>query len=301
MIHRYSIARNVFTISVADGLEAWEKLEPRFGLFEATTDERPVLEIEIKEGTIGKTEVPDVYRPKFLGVGLIEARYWRGDDGDYVMEFKHVKERSTRIIMTMTERGDRAEIVISPRGDGNDPYQLSHALMIAFMMGVSGNGTLLFHSSTVVYDGRAYLFQGKSGTGKSTHASLWTANVEGAELLNDDHPLVRFSDDGTPIAYGSPWSGKTDCYRNESAPLGAIVRIIRGEENELHRIKGLKAFVSVTPSVFYIPFMSSEQRDMRSMMLERLVTEVKCCEMYCRPDKDAALTCMRGVTAMEEE
>ena len=296
MIHRYSIARNVFTISVSDGLEAWEKLEPRFGLFETTTDERPVLEIEIKEGTIGKTEVPDVYRPKFLGVGLIEARYWRVDDGDYVMEFKHVKERSTRIIMTMTERGDRAEIVISPRGDGNDHYQLSHALMIAFMMGVSGNGTLLFHSSTVVYDGRAYLFQGKSGTGKSTHASLWTANVEGAELLNDDHPVVRFSDDGTPIAYGSPWSGKTDCYRNLSAPIGAFVRIVRAKENRLVRLTPLKGYASLMTSIFFMPFLNADLRTIRHSVIERLATSVGCYEMHCLPNEAAALTCKQSLT-----
>lgn len=301
MIYQYSIAQNVFTISVSDGLEAWKELKPRFSLFEAMSDDIPILEIKIKEGTIGKTEVPDVYRPTFLGVGLIDARYWKLDDGGHVMEFKHVKEHSTRMTMTISERCDRAEIVLDPRGDGNDSYHLSHALMIAFMMGVSGNGTLLFHSSAVVYDGRAYLFQGKSGTGKSTHASLWTANVEGAELLNDDHPLVRFSDNGTAVAYGSPWSGKTHCYRNESAPLGAIVRIIRGKENDLHRIKALKAFVSVMPSVFYIPFMTPEQRDMHRKTLERLVTEVKCYEMHCRPDKEAALTCMRGLTAKPEK
>ena len=62
---------------------------------------------------------------------------------------------------------------------------------------------------------------GKSGTGKSTHSRLWLENVPGATLLNDDNPIVRLTLVGA-IVYGSPWSGKTPCYKNESAPLAGV-------------------------------------------------------------------------------
>ena len=37
------------------------------------------------------------------------------------------------------------------------------------------------------------LFQGKSGTGKSTHSGLWLKHIPGCELLNDDNPIVHFN------------------------------------------------------------------------------------------------------------
>lgn len=180
--------------------------------------------------------------------------------------------------------------------DGNDPYILSHALMIAFMMAATGNGSLIVHASTVIYGGKGYLFQGKSGTGKSTHAALWLENIPGAELLNDDNPVIRFSPDGTPMVYGSPWSGKTHCYRNLCAPIGAMVRIVRSQTNELQRLNGLKAYASLTTTVAYLPFLSKEYKDMRHKTIERLAGTVECCEMHCRPDADAALTCMASLT-----
>ncbi|MDE5554377.1 MAG: hypothetical protein K2J10_04255 [Muribaculaceae bacterium] len=186
--------------------------------------------------------------------------------------------------------------MLAPEDDGNDLYFLTHALMIAYMLATTGNGTLTIHSSTVIYNDKAYLFQGRSGTGKSTHASLWIANIPGAELLNDDNPIIRFSPDGTAMAYGSPWSGKSDCYRNLAAPIGALVRIVRSQNNELRKLSPLHAYASLTASVGYLPLLSEKDREMRHKTIERLVGSVKCCEMHCRPDADAALTCMTALT-----
>lgn len=47
------------------------------------------------------------------------------------------------------------------------------------------------HSSVISLNGGAVLFLGESGTGKSTHTRLWREHIPGAELLNDDSPIVR--------------------------------------------------------------------------------------------------------------
>lgn len=41
--------------------------------------------------------------------------------------------------------------------------------------------------------------------------------------MNDDNPVVRVID-GEAMIYGSPWSGKTPCYRQVKAPLGRSPR-----------------------------------------------------------------------------
>lgn len=291
----YIVAENAISVSVDDGLAAWEAVEPRFRPFAAASADRPVLAVEIAAGALPQPGGELIFETRDAGVGFVMAGVWRLADGSDVLVFRHIDEAEPRLWMKMSRLYDRAEIVIAPDGDGNDPYFLSHALMIAFMLATCGNGTLVIHAASVLKDGRAYLFQGKSGTGKSTHASLWVKNIVGAELLNDDNPMIRFNGEGVAMAYGSPWSGKTACYRNVSAPIGAFVRIVRAKENELRRLAPLKAYASLTASVFYMPFLSDRLWEVRHKTIERLVATVTCCEMHCLPNADAAKTCAAGV------
>ncbi len=290
MKHIFKIAENSVAISVSEGVSAWEEIERRYRPFATAPDSEKTLEIDIRSGALPENSGERIYKPEYGGIGFITACASRLDDGAIVMEFSHVKQEQPSLWMRMTPRLDRAEIVIVP--DCSDSaHFLTHALMIAFMLGTCRTGTLLIHASSVLYDGKAYLFQGKSGTGKSTHSALWTRHIPGAELLNDDNPVIRFSPDGMAMAYGSPWSGKTHCYRNVSAPIGALVRIVRAKNNELRRLEPLRAYASLTTSVFFMPFLSEELLAARHRVIERLATEVPCCEMYCRPDCDAAFTC----------
>lgn len=299
MKEQFIVAGNAFTISADDNLAAWEAIEFRFRPFEDNSPERPVLEIDIKTMPMPQCDAEIVYEPEQDTVGIISARVSRMADGCFIIEFFHVSDPKTRLWMKMPPELDKTEIGIVPGGDKKDAYFLAHALMIAYMLGTSANGTLLIHSSAVVFEGMAYLFQGKSGTGKSTHARLWIENIAGAELLNDDNPIIRFSPDGTATAYGSPWSGKTPCYRNASAPVGAFVRIVRDKENFLRRLAPLNAYASISTSVSFMPFLSDELREMRHKTIERLIGTVGCFEMHCRPDADAAITCRQGIANYE--
>lgn len=297
MKKNYVVAKNAFSVSVPDSLAGWKVLKPRFDIFAGPADETPVLDIEIREAPLPKHEAKMLYEPGDGGVGFITGVASELADGSLLMEFRHINEAKPRVQMKMPPELNRAEIIITPDGDANDSFFLTHAVMLAFMLATCGNGTLVIHSSSVVYDGKAYLFQGKSGTGKSTHARLWTENISGAELLNDDHPIIRFAE-GTAVAYGSPWSGKTHCYRNVSAPIGAFVRIVRADENELRTLPPLKGYASLTASVFYLPFLSERVREVRHRTIERLVREVRCCEMHCRPDAEAAEVCRAGLAGL---
>ena len=86
-----------------------------------------------------------------------------------------------------------------------------------------------------------------SGTGKSTHTGNWLKYIPGTDLMNDDNPVVRFID-GQAIVFGSPWSGKTPCYRNVEAPIGAFVQLKQAPENKIRRQNVIEAFASLLPS-----------------------------------------------------
>ena len=91
--------------------------------------------------------------------------------------------------------------------------------------------TVLFHGSAIAVDGAAYLFTAKSGMGKSTHTRLWREILgDRAVMVNDDKPLIRVKDDGSAIAYGTPWDGKHSLSNNIAVPLDNEIREITKTE-----------------------------------------------------------------------
>ena len=121
------------------------------------------------------------------------------------------------------------------------------ALWIAYGMSTARLNTIAVHTSTITYKGKSVLFLGESGTGKSTHTRLWRAHISGATLLNDDSPILRIVD-GRPWIFGSPWSGKTHCYKNEEYPLAACVRLAQAPYNKIQKLRTVQAYAAIHPS-----------------------------------------------------
>ena len=127
-------------------------------------------------------------------------------------------------------------------------FGLNNAMMMAYAFATAEKMTMLMHASVIRCDGYGYLMTAPSGTGKSTHTRLWYDNIPGCDLMNDDNPVVRVVD-GKAIIYGSPWSGKTPCYRNIQAPIGAIVRIQQRPKNEIRKLGPIESFTVLLPAM----------------------------------------------------
>ena len=123
---------------------------------------------------------------------------------------------------------------------------LSLLLRLVYSQAILYRNGIALHASVVALDGKGYLFMGNSGTGKSTHASLWIGLFPGCELLNDDNPVVRIEEEGVMV-YGTPWSGKTACYRNQRFPVRGIVRLVQAPHNRFIRQEEVDAFITVLP------------------------------------------------------
>ena len=167
---------------------------------------------------------------------------------------------------------------------------IDNALMIMFALATADRGTVLFHAAVVSHEGRGYMFPGPSGTGKSTHASLWQRYIAGTQLVNDDNPVVRIGEDGSATVYGSPWSGKTPCYRNVHYPLGAIVLLSQAPYNKIQRLGGIHAYAALVESI------SGKRWDARiADGLHRtenaLASTVAMWHLECLPDEAAAILC----------
>ena len=168
-------------------------------------------------------------------------------------------------------------------------FGVNNALMTMFMLATSDKQTALFHSSVVSHDAYGYMFLGKSGTGKSTHAQLWLKHIPNTTLVNDDNPVVRIIE-GKPYVYGSPWSGKTPCYRNELYPLGGIVRLRQAPFNKIRRLNPLEAYSVIMPAVSGVRWVKALASGIHETetILARIVPVWY---LDCLPDEAAARLC----------
>lgn len=173
-------------------------------------------------------------------------------------------------------------------------FPADNALMLMFAMRTATLDTLELHSSVTVKDGKAYLFLGRSGTGKSTHSRMWLENIPGCHLLNDDNPVLRVMPDGQIVVFGTPWSGKMPCYRNEQAPAGAFVAIRQCKENRIARLPVLDSYAALFSS-------SSGMRQVQSIAdgmaatFDKVLQNVPFYVLDCLPDADAARLCSNTV------
>ncbi len=176
-------------------------------------------------------------------------------------------------------------------------FGLNNALMLIFAFAGSKRETLLIHASLVRQNGYGYAFIAKSGTGKSTQVSMWLRYLKGCDLMNDDNPIIRIID-GEAYIFGSPWSGKTPCYRNVKAKLGAITRIDRADNNWVEVLKPIEAFASLLPSC---SSMKWDQDIFNNICdtITKLVETQRICTLHCLPNKEAAVVCQEAIAKKE--
>lgn len=174
-------------------------------------------------------------------------------------------------------------------------FSFNTMMKLMFSFATASLFTLQIHASVTMKDGKGYLFLGKSGTGKSTHSQLWINNIEGCSLLNDDNPVIRIGSDGVARVYGSPWSGKTPCYRNLDVPIGAIVRLRQAKQNVIRRLSVVEAYTSIYTCFTGMKFVK-EMADAYHATNSQLVSTVPFYELECLPDADAAFLCYQTVT-----
>lgn len=213
-------------------------------------------------------------------------------DGGYRFEVSDVRGQ---LCSVMQSNADFSQCVVSLYGEtwNQRNFGLNNAMMMAYSFAFATQGTLLVHASVIRKDGYGYLMTAPSGTGKSTHTHLWYKNIPGCDLMNDDNPIVRVTGDDA-IIYGSPWSGKTPCYKNTQAPIGAFVRIQQRPENTIRQMRAVEAFATLLPAV------SSMKWDARVYhgicdTVSLLLGKVRVFELGCLPNEEAALLCYETV------
>ena len=284
----YQVAGHRFAVVMPDNHLAWNEMKP-YEPFLTESDGDLIFTAEMVD------IMPDISDKQKITVSCDGADMPRIElyecQGQWLLEIAPLLEAPVRVYLIT----DKAFHTAKFRVLGSMRFSLGTVMMLMFAFATAQKNTLLMHSSVTVKDGKGYLFLGKSGTGKSTHSQLWINNIGGCELLNDDNPVLRVMDDGSVRVFGSPWSGKTPCYRNLDYPVGAIVDLHQAKVNQIKRQSLLEAYVSMYVSFSGYRFIK-EMADGLHATSEKIVGTVPCYSLDCLPNADAALLCYNTVT-----
>ena len=175
-------------------------------------------------------------------------------------------------------------------------FCIDNALMLLYAFRSAPLMTLEMHAAVVVRgdEAEAYLFLGHSGTGKSTHARQWLQAFPDAWLLNDDNPILRVMHNGEVRVYGSPWSGKTPCYKNAHARVGGIVKLSQAPHNLLHPLSLPQAYAYILSSASGLKI-DQQMANHLYQSIKHVIMHVPCYHLECLPNTDAAEVCYKGI------
>ncbi|MCL1669416.1 hypothetical protein M2T82_15225 [Elizabethkingia ursingii] len=241
------------------------------------------LELNSRQGDIGETKL-------LSDVSIVWGDRFRFEESseNYITSVQS-EEKSREWKMLSTKDFSQSTIYVLEE-ELYTTSILSWLLMVAFGQAMLKYNTVLFHASVIEKNGKGYAFLGKSGTGKSTHSRLWLKYIPDTKLLNDDNPAVRIMEDESVMIYGTPWSGKTPCYRNVGVLLEGLVRLRQAPENQWKKVSGKEALLSVLPSCTAIRW-NRNLFDKMLNSLEKIISRVYVGQLSCLPDQNAAYLC----------
>lgn len=145
----------------------------------------------------------------------------------------------------------------------------------------------ILHSSFISWQNNGILFTAPSGTGKSTQADLWK-KYEDADIYNGDRTIIR-KIDGKYYGFGSPYAGSSGIYRNESAPIKAIIVIEQGPDNVIRRLRGREAFLPLFRETLMNTWNKEYMEKMTDLLMDA-ACQIPVYHLSCRPDQDAVNT-----------
>jgi len=274
-MRQYTIAGSLIQIS-GKGLDSL----PGFNHFlSENLSSEPLLRINTK------TELQDWNIPPVFSSEYDES-YYDLSVRDNVYFFRMKQPDGNCLLAEIHREGNYFQAAVYPKGVFSK-QSLHYFCWLLFGVAALSRQTVSIHSSVVTVHGKSILFLGESGTGKSTQTGLWLNHLPDTELLNDDSPFIRIETDGGIRVYGSPWSGKTPCYKNMNTPIAAFVRLSQAPHNRILRLKGIEAIGALLPSCPFAFAYEKKLSDSIYSILSQTLQQTPVYHLECLPDANA--------------
>jgi len=159
-------------------------------------------------------------------------------------------------------------------------YPLDELLMIHVLS--QGRGVEVHACGLLDSSGRAYLFAGQSGAGKSTMARLW-GDRPGTTLLSDERVVLR-TDGDRIVAYGTPWQGDAHFASPASGELAALFFLQHAPVHAVVPMAPSRAAAKLFACSF-LPFHSTDAVERTMASVEQVTRRTPCYELSFAPDR----------------
>jgi hypothetical protein len=162
------------------------------------------------------------------------------------------------------ERGDFAAVFDPHSRSGRirqspNPYSIDAVFRILHTLLLAQEGGFLLHAASAIRNGKAFVFAGVSGAGKTTIASLAPLD---ATLLTDEISYIRKVGDQY-VAFGTPFTGELGKLgENVSAPIAALYLLEKGPRNHIAPVTAPEANRAFLSNVL---FFAEDQELVRSV------------------------------------
>ena len=131
----------------------------------------------------------------------------------------------------------------------------------------------IFHAVSFIWNGKAWLFTGRSGIGKTTQYLNWMKmHSEEISIISGDMPMLDFRNDRI-IVHPSPWNGKESIKGTIPADLGGIIILNQNTDISIEKAKRNESIVSLFKQ-FAIILNSKKEVDTIAKMTQRIIEEV---------------------------
>ena len=154
-------------------------------------------------------------------------------------------------------------------------------------------GIFFLHSAVVEFDKKGYIFTGKSGAGKSTHAGLWEEFIPGATIINGDKPFIKKEADGF-YAYGNPWVGKEGKGANKRTKIAAVCFIKQGKENIISELNSAFIISKIFDQIAYPK--TKENTETLLGLLDSFLSSIPFYELECDVSREAVMVAYENMT-----
>lgn len=290
----FRVAGLLFSIALPDGWDV-ETILPSFHPFRCKTcsEEKAIFRVLATTQSFAddgkRTELLED-SPNDIG----RTRLFRSSDG-YCVEINNDITQNGLVHTMITDSHFKSATAYIRPEDSSMGAVLSSMVRFLFAQVVLEHDGVFVHASCVSMEGKSYLFLGKSGTGKSTHARQWLQAFPDCRLLNDDNPALRI-EDRKVMVYGTPWSGKTSCYKNEGYPVAGIAKLRQAKTNSFSPLEGPEIFAALLPSCSAIRQDAGLLEALYCTLIQ-IAEQVTVGCMECLPNIDAARVCYNSLYA----
>ena len=128
------------------------------------------------------------------------------------------------------------------------PYAIDAVLRIVHSLILARQGGFLVHAASAIRGGKAFLFSGVSGAGKTTISRLAPPD---ATLLTDEISYVR-REGNRYFACGTPFAGElARVGENQSAPLSALFLLEKGLQNTIEPVSATEAVQRLLRNILF--------------------------------------------------